>query len=70
MEQTEKEQLLGRKKHLEERIATNRDILDSNQKDEGLKLANFREQLEKVREIIAKAERDLAEVNRRLGQLP
>lgn len=70
MEQTEKAELLGRKRHLEERIAKNRDILDANLKDEGPKLPNWKENLEKVRAIIADAERDLAEVKRQLSQLP
>ena len=70
MEQTEKAELLGRKKHLEERIAKNRDILDANLKDEGPKLPNWKENLEKVRAIIADAERDLAEVKGQLSQLP
>jgi len=66
MEQTERDQLLGRKKHLEDRIAEHEAIIDRNLKDKEAKLPDFRERLEKVRAIITDAEKNLAEVNRQL----
>ena len=70
MEQTEREQLLGRRKHLEDRIAEHRGIIDRNLKDKEAKLPDFRERLGKVQAIVTDAERDLAEVKRQLSQLP
>ena len=70
MEQTERDQLLGRRKHLEDRIAEHRGIIDRNLKDKEAKLPDFRERLGKVQAIVTDAERDLAEVKRQLSQLP
>jgi predicted nuclease with TOPRIM domain len=70
MEQTERDQLLGRRKHLEDRIAEHEEIIDRNLKDKEAKLPDFRERLEKVRAIVTDAEKDLAEVNRKLSKLP
>ena len=64
---TEKGQLLLKKKHLEQRIAEHGAILKDNLRDSGPKNPL---NLEKVRAIVTDAERDLVEVNRRLGLLP
>ena len=70
MEQHEKEQLLLKKKHLEERIAKHQAIVDSNLKDRDPKRPDFGEQIKKPQAIVEDAEKDLAEVNRQLGLLP
>lgn len=70
MEQTERDQLLGSKERLEERIAKHQDIVDQTLKDEGPKLANWRENLKKVQDLVDQLKKDLAEVERKLSQHP
>ena len=70
MEQTEKEQLLLKKKQLEDRIAKHQAIVDQILKDTGPKLPNWREALEKPQDLVAQLKEELAEVNRQLGLLP
>lgn len=70
MEQTEKEQLLVRKKHLEDRIAKHQAIVESNLKDTGPKLPDWRENLKKPQDLVDQLKKELAEVNRQLGLLP
>ena len=70
MEQTEKEQLLLKKKQLEDRIAKHQAIVDQILKDTGPKLPNWREALEKPQDLVAQRKEELAEVNRQLGLLP
>lgn len=70
MEQTEREQLLERKKNLEDRIAKHQDIIDQILKDTGPKLPDWRENLKKPQDLVDQLKKELAEVDRQLGLLP
>ena len=69
MEQTEREQLLLRKKHLESRIATHQAIVDQILKDTGPKLPNLKESLKKPQDLVAQLKEELAVVNRQLAMM-
>lgn len=62
----EREQLLQRMKYLEQRIQTHTDILKTILEDKGPKIPM---NLEPVRNIIAQAEAELDQVNRKLEDL-
>ena len=70
MEQTERDQLLGRRKNLEDRIAKHQAIVESNLKDQEPKLPDWRENLKKPQDLVDQLKKELAEVNRQLGLLP
>ena len=69
MEQTEKEQLLLKKKQLEDRIAKHQAIVDQILKDTGPKLPNWREALKKPQDLVAQLKEELAVVNRQLAMM-
>ena len=70
MEQTERDQLLGRRKNLEDRIAKHQAIVDQILKDQEPKLPDWRENLKKPQDLVDQLKKELAEVNRQLGLLP